>query len=230
MAKEKATHDRFSQRIVEGLESLSRRLEKSKKKADRSQVERQIGRLLGKNSRAAGKFSVVVKPERTHPSGLRLSFQEKAEWSEWAKLSEGTYILRSNITEWSPQDLWQAYIQLTEAENAFRIQKTELGIRPVWHQKKKRVQGHILVCFLAYVLWKTLAGWQSKAELGDSPRILLEEFHRIQSVDVVLPLDSGIDFRLRCIVQPDAAQRSLLDRLGLKLPRRLKIPAQWVKM
>ena len=97
-------------------------------------------------------------------------------------------------------------------------------IRPVWHQKADRTKAHILVCFLAYAMWKALAGWQKKARLGSSPRTLLEEFQRIESTDVVLPLESGQALRLRCVVQPDDAQRALLDRLGLKLPRRLRPP------
>jgi len=223
-AKEKAMHDRFSKRIREGLARLSGRLERAKKKADRSQVERQIGRLLGKNSRAAGRFSAEVMEDVTHPSGLRMTWGEDQEWAEWAALSEGAYILRSNVTDWTAEELWQAYIQLVEAENAFRIEKTELRIRPIWHQHAERVEAHILVCFLAYVLWRTLSGWQTKAGLGSSPRTVLEELRRIQSVDVVLPLVDGKDLKLRCVVQPDRAQAILLQRLGLALPKRLRPP------
>ena len=229
-AKEKAMHERFSKRITEGLERLSRRLEKARKRVDRSQVERQIGRLLGKNSRGAGKFKVVVKENQSLPGGLRLGWTENQEWSEWAALTEGAYILRSNILDWDPEDLWAAYIQLTEAENAFRIHKSQLNMRPIWHQRKERVQAHILVCFLAYVLWKTLTAWQSRARLGSSPRTLLEEFQRIQSVDVILPLENGREMRLRCVVQADRAQKILLDQLGLRLPKRLKMPNEAVQM
>jgi hypothetical protein len=122
------------------------------------------------------------------------------------------------------KDLWRAYIQLTDAEAAFRIH-SGLAIRPVWHQRTDRVQAHILVCFLAYVLWKTLEQWQQRAGLGQSPRTILEELQRIQSTDVVLPTEDGRELRLRCIVRPDAAQAALLDRLGLDLPERLRIPS-----
>ncbi len=145
-------------------------------------------------------------------------------------MTEGAYILRSNITEWTPEDLWQVYMQLTEAEGAFRIQKSELKLRPVWHQKEERVNAHILVCFLAYCLWKTLSGWQKSAGLGSSPTTLLEELKRIQSIDVVLPLHSGKEMRLRCVVQPDKAQAVLLQRLGLRLPKRLRTPSQLSEM
>ena len=82
------------------------------------------------------------------------------------------------------------------------------------------------VCFLAYVLWKTLEQWQSRAGLGNSPRTILDELARIQSTDVVLPLadDPGRELRIRCVVRPDTAQALLLDRLGLRLPERLSVP------
>ncbi len=222
--KDRAIRERFAQRMREKLESLGRRLERARKPADRIQVERQIGRLLGRNTRVAEQFQIDVTEDDSLPSGLRLSWKEKSEWAEWVDLTEGAYIFRSNITDWSAEELWKLYVQLTEAEAAFRINKSELKIRPVWHQREERTKAHILVCFLAYALWKTLAGWQEKARLGSSPRTVLEEFQRIQSTDVILPLASGEELRLRCVVQPDEAQRTLLEYLGLKLPRRLRSP------
>jgi transposase len=131
--------------------------------------------------------------------------------------------LRSNICGWSDQQLWKAYIQLTQAEAAFRIHKDQLNLRPIWHQRAERVQAHILVCFLAFVLWKSLDMWQSRAGLGNSPRTVLEELARIQSNDVVLPTTSHGQIRLRCVTQPDADQAALLDRLGIVLPRRMRL-------
>ena len=220
--KEKAMHERFSKRIVTDLERLERRLARGEKAADRAQVERQIGRILERSSHAAKKFQVTVKDDATRGSGLRVEVKEREEWSEWARLSEGTYILRSNVTDWSAAELWRTYMQLVEAEAAFRIQKSDLKIRPVWHQKTERVEAHSLVCFLAYVLWKSLSGWQKKAGLGSSPRTILEEFRRIHSADVVLPITGGPELRLRCVVRPDEAQAALLSRLGLQLPKRLQ--------
>ncbi|TFH55437.1 MAG: IS1634 family transposase, partial [Gemmatimonadales bacterium] len=209
-AKEKAMHDRFSVRIEKALESLGRRLEKARRKLDIRKVERQIGRMLGRNSRAAAAYKIEVTLTTDHPSGLHLTWAKEPQWAEWAQLSEGCYLLRSNIQNWSPQDLWQTYIQLVQAEAAFRIHKSELSVRPIWHQKEDRLRAHILVCFLGYVLWKMLEHWQSKAGLGNSPRTILEELTRIQSMDVVLPLQSGREIRLRCVVRPDRAQEALL--------------------
>jgi transposase len=229
-AKERAMHERFALRIEKELERLAGRLQKAQKPADLAQIQRQIGRLLERNRRSAGLFEVEVQPAPERPSGFRLAWKRRREWSEWAALSEGCYLLRTNIPDWSPQDLWTLYMQLTHAEAAFRIQKSELELRPVWHQRADRVQAHILVCFLAYVLWKTLERWQSQAGLGHSPRTLLEELARIQSMDVVLPTTEGRELRLRCVVRPDKAQNDLLARLDLTLPKRLRPHLAGIKM
>jgi transposase len=225
--KEKAMHERFSRRIEEGLQSLGRRIEKSQSALDRGAVERQIGRLLERNSRASARYSISLTEDKTTPAGAKLKWSTRPEWEDWAKLSEGTYILRSNIHHWTDQELWQTYIQLSEAEAAFRIQKSDLCIRPIWHHKPDRIKAHILICFLAYVLWKTLQQWQSRAGLGDSPRTILTELSRIHCADIVLPLADGSnrEIKLRCIVRPDREQQLLLQRLGLTLPERLRPPA-----
>jgi transposase len=230
--KERAMHGRFAKRIEERLTSLGRRIERSRKPLDRETIGRQIGRILEKNSRAAGRYAIRVQDDSTKSAGLRLVWSVKPEWDDWARHSEGTYILRTNVHQWSEEELWRTYIQLTEAEAAFRIHKSELSIRPIWHQEAERVQAHILVCFLAYVLWKTLEQWQRRAGLGTSPRTILEEIARIQSTDVVLPLAEhpGRELRIRCVVRPDKAQAMLLDRLGLRLPERLRIPPHVVEM
>ena len=230
--KERGMHERFAARIEAALTSMGRRLAAAKRALERSVLERQIGRLLERNSRAAARYQIRLEDAPETPAGLRLVWSAQAEWDEWARHSEGTYVLRTNVTDWTPESLWQTYIQLTEAEAAFRIHKSELGLRPIWHQKAERVQAHILVCFLGYVLWKTLEQWQKRAGLGQSPRTLLAELGRIQSSDVVLPLadGSGRELRIRCVVRPDKAQALLLDRLGLRLPERLRIPPQIDRM
>jgi hypothetical protein len=221
--KERAMHERFARRIETGLARLDRRVRQARRPLDVRRLERQLGRLLERNQRAAGRYVIEFVADPTLRAGVRLDWRAQPEWDDWARWSEGCYVLRTNVTDWSPDDLWRTYIQLTDAEAAFRIQKSELGIRPVWHQRADRVQAHILVCFLAYVLWKTLEQWQRRAGLGQSPRTIFDELKRIQSTDVVLPTEDGRELRLRCIVRPDAAQAALLDRLGLDLPERLRI-------
>ena len=221
--KEKAMHQRFSARIVQGLAKLQARIAKSQRRLNRDAINRQIGRLLQRNQRAAARFTIELKDADT-PAGCVLEVSLQDHFDQWAALSEGAYMLRSNVTDWSDDKLWKAYIQLTQAEAAFRIQKDQLAIRPIWHQREDRVQAHILLCFLAFVLWKTLELWQERAGLGNSPRTLLEELARIQAHDVLLPTATHGNIRLRCITQPDAAQAALLDRLGIVLPKRIRVP------
>ena len=230
--KERGMHERFAVRIEAALETLGRRIGRAKRPLDRSVLERQIGRLLERNQRAAARYQIRLEEAPETPAGLRLVWSAQPEWDAWAHHSEGAYVLRTNVTEWTEESLWQTYVQLTEAEAAFRIQKSDLGLRPIWHQKAERVEAHILVCFLSYVLWKTLEQWQQRARLGNSPRTILEELGRIQSTDVVLPLadGSGRELRIRCVVRPDRAQALLLERLGLELPQRLRIPPRIAKM
>ncbi|MGO9231384.1 MAG: hypothetical protein ACLQKA_19510 [Bryobacteraceae bacterium] len=126
--------------------------------------------------------------------------------------------MRGGGPDWSPDDLWRAYIQSTEAEAAFHIHKSDLAIRPVWNRRQDRVQAHILVRFLSYVLWKTLAASCRQAGLGDEPRQVFAALSGIAMVDVVLPTRAGTIIRKRCISQPTEHQLILLQRLGLQLP------------
>jgi transposase len=216
--KEKAMHARFEKRIEERLAKMAERCRKQKRHP--LKVAREVGRLLGQNSRAAGLFDVDVR-ERDD-GGTELVWKKVQAWRDWSELSEGCYLLRTNVADWSDKELWKAYIQLTEAEAAFRIHKSDLSIRPIWHQKEDRVLAHILVCFLAYVLWKTLAGLCERAGLGNEPRRVLEELQDIRVVDVVLPTRQGVEIRKRCVTKPSEHQEILLEKLGLHLPSRLK--------
>lgn len=216
-AKEKAMHERFEQRIDTALEKLKAGCEKRRYKKET--IDRRVGRIMAKNSRAAGLFEVEVKQAGGRTT---VSWLKKENRRALATLNEGCYLLRTNVTDWSAEDLWHAYIQLTEAEAAFRIHKSDLKIRPVWHQKKNRVLAHILVCFLAYVLWKTLHQMVKAAGLGDEPRRIFDELSKISVVDVVLPTRKNIDIRRRCVGKPTEHQAILLSRLGLDLPGQIK--------
>jgi transposase len=227
-AKERAMHDKFTERIEAGLKKLQAAAESGRLKEESVAGER-WGRLKERNWRAAHAFDVTIKklPQPRGRQCLEITWRRNEKFGAWSQLADGCYLLRSNLTGVDAATLWKRYIQLTDAEWAFRITKDELCIRPVWHQKEDRVKAHILVCFLAYVLWKTLAGWMNNSGLGDAPRTLLEEMAKLRSGDVTLTARSPRDgrkrhIRLRCVTEPDEAQATLLRRLGLKLPRRLR--------
>ncbi len=224
--KEQAMHARFSTRIERQITRLAERIERRRSAIDAGAVNRQIGRILERNQHAAKRYRIEIEPRADHPAGIGLKWSIDPNWENWAEHHEGVYVLRTNILDWSPATLWKTYIQLTEAEAAFRIHKSDLSLRPIWHQRADRVQAHILICFLAYVLWKTLEQWQVRAGLGNSPRFVLDELREIQSMDVVLPLADNPhqEVKVRCVVRPEPAQAMLLERLGLRLPLRLRIP------
>jgi hypothetical protein len=182
---------------------------------------------MGQNSRAAALFEADVK--KRDDGGAKLVWSKVDSWRNWAALSEGCYMLRTNINDWTPEQLWKAYIQLTEAEAAFRIHKSDLKIRPIWHQKTERIQAHIFVCFLAFVLWKTLAQMCKAAGLGDEPRRVFDELSKIRVVDVVLPTRTSHEIRRRCVSRPSEHQAILLQRLGLNLPKNLPCSEKFLK-
>src|SRR5690606_1562005 len=215
--KEEAMHRRFEERIEKELEKIAASCQRRKWKKE--VIDRRVGRLMAQNSRAAGLFHVDIDEMEGRAT---LTCRKQDAWRDWARLSEGCYLLRSNVTDWSSEELWKAYIQLTDAEAAFRIHKSDLRIRPIWHQCDRRVLAHILVCFLAYVLWKALQQMVHAAGLGDEPRRVLDELSQINLVDVVLPTRGGAESRRRCITQPTDHQATLLQRLGLRLPRQKK--------
>ena len=223
--KEQAMHQRFEKRIQEGLTRIVNACHRQK--LDAIKVSHRVGKLLGQNTRAAGAFKTSVSID--DKGRAMLNWEKVESWRDWASLSEGCYLLRSNVSDWGAEELWQAYMQLTWAEAAFRIHKSDLSLRPIWHQKQERVEAHILVCFLTYVLWKTLAQWCKHAGLGDEPRKVLDELKQIAVVDVVLETRCARAIRKRCVTTPSRHQSILLDQLGITLPRQFETTEDVVK-
>lgn len=225
--KEQAIHNRFIERLEKGLQKVKKSCDSGRVKKV-TVVERRIGRLLERYNRASPLFDVNVSTKAGSASGgkerdgkIDLTWTIHNAYSDWARLSEGCYLLRTNIKDWTAEDLWKAYIQLTQAEAAFRIHKQDLGLRPIWHQRKDRVQAHIMVCFLAYVLWKCLAQMAKHAGLGNEPRTILEEIKNLTLVDVVLMTRTCTEIKLRCVSRPEQHLAILLQKLNLRLPERL---------
>jgi transposase len=220
--KESAILSRFVNRMESGLEKLTKQAEKGKLK-ERYIAERRIGRLLERNSRAASLFDVSVEETGTgKEKRLRIRVRRKKKNHDWAFHTAGSYLLRTNWPGQNPHELWKTYIQLTQVEDAFRVSKSDLCIRPIYHQRQDRTQAHILVCFLALVLWRTLQQWMSACGLGTAPRKLLEELHEIRSLDVLLPTRDKT-LRLRVVTIAPRRLKVLLHYMKLPLPNRPKI-------
>jgi len=220
--KENAILNRFVGNMENSLEKMAARMENGSLK-DRQKAERQIGRLQERNSRSASLFTVTVT-ETGAGEEKRLKMDIRKNEERYRQLLEtgGNYLLRTNWPEADPKTLWRTYIQLTEVEDAFRTTKHDLGMRPIYHQKKDRTQAHILVCFLALAMWRTLQQWMKASGLGTAPRKLLEEMKEIKSLDVLLPT-RGKNIRLRVVATAPKELKVLLQRMKVLLPSRPKI-------
>jgi hypothetical protein len=162
----------------------------------------------------------VLSDESGRAVGLRIASEVVA--GRRAHRQKGAYLLRTNCEETDPALLWRWYMQLTQAEAAFRTAKSDLGLRPIYHRKQDRVEAHLLVCFLALALWRTLEQWMQSKGLGTCARQLIKQVATIKSVDVVLPVKRGAvqtELRLRVISTPEPATAQLLAHLGLRLPK-----------
>lgn len=217
--KENAILNRFVARLEASLTKLAEQAQAGKLKG-RQKVERRIGRLLEQNSRAAALFKVDV----TEGNDKKLSIQvtKNEQRYQWALQSGGSYILRTNWMESDPRTLWDTYIKLTEVEDSFRTEKHDLGMRPIFHQKQDRTQAHILVCFLALAMWRTLQQWMKASGLGTAPRKLIEELKELKSLDVLLPTREKT-IGLRMVATPEKHLKVLLQRLKIPIPNRPKV-------
>ncbi len=217
--KERALLQRQSDRLTAELVKIDAWLRRSPQ-SDHESVGRRIGRHLGKNPAAAAIIRAVVWRDHQGRAGS-LQITSTLDAGQTAHREKGAYLLRTNCEETDPALLWRWYIQLTQAEAAFRTAKSDLGLRPVFHQKEDRVQAHILVCFLALALWRTLEQWMQTKGLGSSARQLVKQLAGIKSADVVLPIKrAGVltEVRLRVVTTPEPATAQLLAHLGLRLP------------
>ena len=215
--KEQAIRSRFSTRMEKALQALQKRVADGKLK-DRHKIERKLGSIQARHPQVADLYQVSVA-ERA--GALALEWKPIEGRQTWQRAREGAYLLRTNLPPEEPEKLWKNYIQLTEAEAAFRALKSELSIRPIFHQLERRAKAHILVAFLGYALWVTLKHLLIGRRSASSPAKALALLGTLISADIVLPTTDGREIRLRRITTPSAEQRQLLDQLGIALPDRL---------
>ena len=219
---------RFVARLEAELNKLKEQAEQGRLR-DQQKADRRIGRLLERNSRAASLFDVTVT-ETTRGKDRRLNIEiyKNEDRYQLALQSGGNYILRTNWKEADPKTIWKRYIQLTEVEDAFRTEKHDLGMRPIYHRKQDRTQAHILVCFLALAMWRTLQQWMKASGLGTAPRKFIEEMREVKSLDVLLPAKDKT-IRLRVVSTPSKELKVLLQRMKILMPNRAKIIGNVVK-
>lgn len=216
--KEAAIHDRFERKMEDGLARLQRAVESGRLNS-RDVLQQRLGRLKLECSRVARAYCFTVEGDGR---SLQFSWTRDHAKARYLRHTEGAYLLRTNLSgHHSEQELWSMYMQLNDAEAAFRTLKQDLSIRPIYHQLEARVKAHVLICFLAYALYRTLDGLAKGKSLGMSARKILASLATIKSGDIILPLVDGRQIRLRRVSRPDAPQAELLTRLGVDLPERL---------
>ena len=226
--KEQAIRKRFSSSMEKALKALEKTIALGRLK-DRNKMERRLGKIQARHPSVNDLYEVGL---RDTSEGVRLFWQIKQGHQKWRESREGAYLLRTNLQAASAEELWSKYMQLTEAEASFRALKSELSIRPLFHQKEARVKAHVMVAFLGYALWVTLKHLlQRRASIEPKPSVsgadnaqsfspmkALALLSTLQSADIVLPTTAGREIRLRRITKPTAEQKSLLQQLGSSLP------------
>lgn len=223
-AKERAMLERQMIALTEEMLKLDRSLQR-RPQGDLDKIGRRIGRWQGKHPAAARLLQVTLRKD---PAGRACGLQLCCPVREGGHplLTKGAYLLRTNCTETDPAKLWRWYIQLTQAEAAFRTIKSDLGLRPIYHQKTNRVEAHLLICFLSLALWRSLEMWMQSKGLGSSARKLVAAFSTIRSMDVTVPVKRAerlVTLRLRAVAKPDPDVALLLAHLGLHLPKGSKL-------
>jgi transposase len=230
--KEKAIRNRFSNRMETALKGLEKAIVTGRLK-DRNKMERRLGKIQARHPQVNDLYDLAL---RDTPEGMRLFWEMKEDRKHWRESREGAYLLRTNLQAETAEELWSKYMQLTEAESSFRALKSELSIRPLFHQLEPRVKAHVMVAFLGYALWVTLKhllkrrpAIDSKSSVGGaddiqpiSPMKAIALLSTLQSADIVLPTTDGREIRLRRITEPTAEQKSLLRQLGISLPEHLQ--------
>jgi len=215
--KEAAIHERFERRIEDGLSRLVKAVESGRLQS-RDVLQQRLGRLKLQYSRVARAYLFRVEGDA---KALSFSWTKDQAKADYQRHSEGAYLLRTNLSGHAEAELWTMYMQLNDAEAAFRTLKQDLSIRPIYHQREQRVNAHVLVCFLAYALYRTLDRIAKAKGLGITARKALASLATIKTGDIILPLLDGREIRLRRVSRPDRPQAELLARLGLDLPERV---------
>jgi transposase len=231
--KERAIRRRQRRRMIDDLRRLRDRRVKGRLK-DRDKILEAVGRIKAAAPKARAFISIEVAT-----SG-QVSWTFPIEAFRKALARDGAYLLRSNHGGWTAAAFWETYMQLATVERAFRVLKSELLLRPIWHQYSGRTKAHVFICVLAYALWKTLdhlakqAGLMTEIRKPDpvrgtaapkprpmTPEVILRTLGQIMIGDIELTTTDGRQLVFRRVARPNAEQKRILHALGVQLPDRL---------
>jgi len=211
--KEQAMRRRRLKKLIKRLHELRQQ------KLTRDQLLIKLGAARKEAGPAAYRLIDIQLPDKDQPVTPE-TFCFKLNWNKLreARRREGSYLLRSNLTDSDPAKLWTFYLQLVEVEQAFKELKGDLAVRPIYHQTDARIEAHIFVAFLAYCLQVTLKQRLRSLAPGLTPRAMLEKMAAVQMVDVHLPTTDGRTVVLSRYTEPEPDQVLLLRRLKTDLP------------
>lgn len=216
--KERGIHDRIFERMREDLESLAVRVESGRLKAP-AKIERAIGRIM---ERYPGMSRWVTVKVKESDGKARIEWQVKPEFASDVWEMEGIYALRTNLSEQSPEDIWKGYMTLTRVESTFRNLKKELRLRPIFHQKGDRVEAHILLSYIAYVLLWCIEHTHRLHGGTLTGRRVLDVLSGIELATITIRAVDGRKIFLERISSPRAEESQVLHTLGIRLPRNPK--------
>lgn len=209
--KDRAIRELQEKRLLVDLERLSRRIAKRKKKPlTEAEVHQAIGRLRERYSRVGRYYQVLYDAERR-----ALSWQEEAEKKRRAERLDGSYVLKTDRRDITPEEIWRSYILLTRVESAFRAMKSPLMERPIFHHLVHRVETHIFLCVLAYHLLVTVEKAFLDQAIHTSWASLRKQLASHQVVTVVLPTSDGQQIRIRKATTPEPEHKRIYQVLGI---------------
>jgi transposase len=210
--KERAMRRRALKRLIKRLHELRAQ------ELTRDQVLMKLGAAKTEAGNVWWLLNIVPPPRDQPRMTHSVQFSINRQKLRHARLREGRYVLRSNLTATAPATLWTFYIQLTEVEQAFKELKNDLSVRPIYHQLDRRIEAHIFVAFLAYCLQVTLKARLRPLAGGLTPRSVIEKFAGIQMLDVHLPLTDGRALTVTRYTEPEKEHQLLLRHMHLALP------------
>lgn len=215
-AKEEAIHDRILNYLQDSFEKLAKRVKAGRLK-DPVKIERKIGSIFAKYPGSARWARAELVRRGDGEQMLEWSIFPEAR--EELKQLEGVYVLRTNVKKFSEEEIWRSYVQLTQVETAFRVMKFDLALRPIFHHKEIRSDAHILLTYIAYVMYWTLE-YKHRSRGGElTGRRLLEILHEIELATITLKSIEGLRLAFRKVSALTQEQREVLATLGINLPK-----------
>ena len=212
--KEQGIRNRFHVRLEEALEKLHTGLSKKGTLKKYDKILERIGRLREKHSRVAADYTINVMADDKKNKATSIEWKRKPE-SDQKDQHCGVYCLRTNIPDWSEEQLWTTYTMLTEIEATFRSLKTELGLRPVYHQKEDRVTGHLFITLLAYHLVHTLRYQLKLQGIHLSWESIRNIMSTQQRLTITLPTDNDTIIHLRTTSKAETRQKQIYTALNI---------------